>query len=178
MLFCCFVSVNVFAQGKEHNEITIAILKGDNLSEYKDLLSKTIKEKLNKTVKIKVLDYDTFIVDMDRGNSNFYKGSPLTYVFSLSNNVILKSVYKINNHKKHREKGTYYKIKSYLCTRKHVCRDSAITAFLVSKPRQYSSRHPQGAVNKHVAFSNHYMLLVFSAGIDCLFHKTPHYLLR
>ena len=60
MLFCCFVSVNVFAQGKEHNEITIAILKGDNLSEYKDLLSKTIKEKLNKTVKIKVLDYDTF----------------------------------------------------------------------------------------------------------------------
>ncbi len=96
LLFCCFVSVNIFAQGKEHNEITIAILKGDNLSEYKDLLSNTIKEKLNKTVKIKVLDYDTFIVDMDRGNSDFYKGSPLTYVLSLSDTVILKSAYRID----------------------------------------------------------------------------------
>ena len=85
---------------------------------------------------------------------------------------------KTNNHKKHQEKGTYYKIKSYLCTRKHVCRDSAITALLVKKSRQNSSRHSQGAVNKHVAFSDHYMLLVFSAGIDCLFRKTPHYLLR
>ena len=85
---------------------------------------------------------------------------------------------KINNHKKHQEKGTCYKKKSYLCTRKYVCRDSAITAFSVKKSRQNSSRHSQGAVNKHVAFSNHYMLLVFSAGIDCLFRKTPHYLLR
>ena len=85
---------------------------------------------------------------------------------------------KINNHKKPQEKGTYYKIKSYLCTRKYVCRDSAITAFSVRKSRQNPSRHSQGAVNKHVAFSDHYMLLVFSAGIDCLFRKTPHYLLR
>lgn len=97
MLFCCFVSVNVFAQGKEHNEITIAILKGDNLSKYTEQISKAFKEKLNKTVTIKILDYDKFIVDMNRGNSDFYKGSPLTYVLSLSDTVILKSVYKVNN---------------------------------------------------------------------------------
>lgn len=97
MLFCCLFSVNVFAQEKEHNEITIAILKGDNLSDYTEQISKAFKEKLNKTVKIKILDYDKFIIDMSRDNSDFYKGSPLTYVFSLSDTVILKSVYKVND---------------------------------------------------------------------------------
>ncbi len=95
IIFCCFVSISVFA--KESNQITLAILEGDNLYEYKDLLAKEIKEKLNKTLKTKVLNYDTFIIDMSRGNSDFYKGSPLTYVYSLSDTVILKSVYKIDN---------------------------------------------------------------------------------
>ena len=95
LLFCCFFSVNLFAQ--ESDEITIAILKGDNLSDYTEQISKAFKEKLNKTVKIKILDYDKFIIDMSRDNSDFYKGSPLTYVFSLSDTVILKSVYKIND---------------------------------------------------------------------------------
>ena len=85
---------------------------------------------------------------------------------------------KTNNHKKHNQKGTTLRNLSYLCTRKYVCRDSAISAFSVKNPRRNSPRHSQGAVNKHVAFSDHYMLLVFSAGIDCLFRKTPHYLLR
>lgn len=95
LLFCCFFSVNLFAQ--KSNEITITILKGDNLLDYTEQISKSFKEKLNKTVKIKVLDYDKFIIDMSRGNSDFYKGSPLTYVLSLSDTVILKSVYKIND---------------------------------------------------------------------------------
>lgn len=95
LLFCCFININIFAQ-EDSNEIIIAILKGDNLSEYTEQISKTFKEKLNKTVKIKVLDYDTFIVDMNRGNSDFYKGSPLTYVLSLSDTVILKSAYRID----------------------------------------------------------------------------------
>ena len=96
LLFCCFISVNIFAQ-EEPNEITIAILKGDNLCEYSEQISNAFKEKLHKTLTIKILDYDRFLIDMSRGNSDFYKGSPLTYVLSLSDTVILKSVYKINN---------------------------------------------------------------------------------
>ncbi len=95
LLFFCFFSVNLFAQ--ESDEITVAILKGDNLSDYTEQISKAFKEKLNKTVKIKILDYDKFIIDMSRDNSDFYKGSPLTYVLSLSDTVILKSVYKVND---------------------------------------------------------------------------------
>jgi len=78
-------------------EITIAILKGDELENYSEQLIKAIEEKLNKKATIKILDYDTFLIDMDRKNSDFYKGSPLTYVYSLSNTVILKSVHKIGN---------------------------------------------------------------------------------
>lgn len=97
LLFCLFICENIFAKiNREPNEIIISMLKGDSLCEYSELLSKTVKEKLNKTLKIKVLDYDKFIIDMSRGNSDFYKGSPLTYVLSLSDTVILKSVYKIN----------------------------------------------------------------------------------
>ena len=94
LLFCCFFSVNIFA--KESNEITIAILKGDDFANYSEQISQAIEKKLNKKTIIKILDYDTFILDMARDNSDFYKGSPLTYVFSLSDTVILKSVYKIN----------------------------------------------------------------------------------
>ncbi len=99
MVFCCLVSTIVFVKAEQHepDNITITILKGDNLCQYKDEISKAIKEKLNKTVTIKILDYDTFLIDVDRGNSDFYKGSPLTYVFSLDKSVILKSVYKIGN---------------------------------------------------------------------------------
>ncbi|WP_413853604.1 phosphate/phosphite/phosphonate ABC transporter substrate-binding protein [Candidatus Ruminimicrobium bovinum] len=94
--FCClFTSTGCFAAEKE--QITITILKGDNLNNYKQQISKALKEKLNKEVVIKVLNYDIFMIDMDRGNSDFYKGSPLTYVYSLSNTVILKSLYKIND---------------------------------------------------------------------------------
>lgn len=94
-LLSCSVSVNIFAQ--DNDQVIISILKGDNLAEYTEQLSNAFKEKLNKNLTIKILDYDTFIIDMSRGNSDFYKGSPLTYVLSLSNSVILKSVYKINN---------------------------------------------------------------------------------
>ena len=97
-LICClFVSKNIFAKYNDSSqEITIAVLEGDEFCQYQEQISQTIKENLNKTLKIKVLDYDTFIIDMNRGNSDFYKGSPLTYVLSLSDTVILKSVYKIN----------------------------------------------------------------------------------
>jgi phosphonate transport system substrate-binding protein len=95
LLFCCFVSVNIFAQ--ERNEITVAILKGDDFANYSEQITNAIKEKLNKKAIIKILDYDVFVIDLFRGNSDFYKGSPLTYVLSLSDTVILKSVYKINN---------------------------------------------------------------------------------
>ncbi len=96
LLFCCSFSVNVFAQ-KESGEISIAILKGDDFANYSEQITNAIKEKLNKKAIIKILDYDVFVIDLFRGNSDFYKGSPLTYVLSLSDTVILKSVYKINN---------------------------------------------------------------------------------
>ena len=95
LLFSCFVNINIFAQ-QEPKEITIAILKGDDFANYSEQISQAIKEKLNKKTVIKILDYDTFLLDMVRDNSDFYKGSPLTYVLSLSDTVILKSVYKIN----------------------------------------------------------------------------------
>jgi len=98
-LFCCSVSTNLFANDdqKEPDNITITILKGDNFSEYTEQLKTAFKEKLNKNLTIKILDYDTFLTDSDRGNSDFYKGSPLTYVRSLDKTVILKSIYKIDN---------------------------------------------------------------------------------
>lgn len=99
VLFCfSFISENVFAITNGTKEkITITILKGDELENYSEQITKAIKEKLNKQAIIKVLDYDTFSIDMYRENSDFYKGSPLTYVLSFSDTVILKSVYKINN---------------------------------------------------------------------------------
>jgi len=94
--FLC-ISKDIFAKDiTSLEEIAIAVLEGDEFCQYKEQISQTVKEKLNKNLKIKVLDYDTFVIDMNRGNSDFYKGSPLTYVFSLSDTVILKSVYKIN----------------------------------------------------------------------------------
>ena len=100
LIINCFISVNIFAQ-EDSNDVVITILKGDELARYSDQISQAIKEKLNKQAAIKILDYDTFLVDMDRGNSDFYKGSPLTYVLSFSDTVILKSVYKINNEWQH-----------------------------------------------------------------------------
>ncbi len=99
LLFCfLFISIDIFAKNSDtEEEITIALLKGDEFCKYGDQLSQAVKEKLNKNLKIKVLNYDTFIIDMSRGNSDFYKGSPLTYVLSLSDTVMLKSVYRINN---------------------------------------------------------------------------------
>ena len=98
ILFCLFSTGELFSQeNTEPEEIKIAILKGDNLCDFKHEIAKAIKEKLNKKTVIKVLDYDAFLVDMERTNSDFYKGSPLTYVFSLSDTVILKSVYKVGN---------------------------------------------------------------------------------
>lgn len=101
LLFCCLFCVKESFAQKEADRISIAILKGDKLCEYEDMLSKAIKEKLNKTLTIKVLDYDTFLTDMGRGNCDFYKGSPLTYVYSLSKTAILKSAYKINGNWKY-----------------------------------------------------------------------------
>jgi len=91
-----FDSSVVKNNGDSLKEITITILKGDILADYGEQISKAIKEKFNLKTKIKVLDYDTFLIDVARDNSNFYKGSPLTYVLSLSKTVMLKSVYKID----------------------------------------------------------------------------------
>ena len=98
-VFCfLFVSKDIFSKDTDSlREITITILKGDELENYSEEIAKAIEEKLNIFTAIKVLDYDTFLVDMDRGNSDFYKGSPLTYVLSLSDTAILKSVHKIND---------------------------------------------------------------------------------
>ncbi len=78
-------------------QVTITVLSGDILCNFKHEISQAIKEKLHIKTIIKELDYDSFIIDMSRGNSDFYKGSPLTYVLSMSDTVILKSTYKINN---------------------------------------------------------------------------------
>lgn len=101
LLFLLFAKTEMFAQSKtakeEPEQITITLLSGDILCDFKQEISKAIKEKLHKRTVIKELDYDSFIMDLSRGNSDFYKGSPLTYVLSLSDTVLLKSTYKINN---------------------------------------------------------------------------------
>ncbi len=101
LFFLIFTKSELFAYSQTDTnspeQIKIAILSGDSLYNFKQEISSAVKTKLNKTVVIKVLDYDTFLVDMERGNSDFYKGSPLTYVYSLQNTAILKSVYTINN---------------------------------------------------------------------------------